>query len=56
MGVGAADVVGRLAASVGKLDAVASDFTPALDRVPEVRTLRAKIALLAHAQPAGRGR
>ena len=31
MGVGAADVEGRLAASVGELDAVAPDFTPALD-------------------------
>jgi hypothetical protein len=33
MGVGAADVVGRLAASLGELDAVAPDFTPALDVV-----------------------
>jgi hypothetical protein len=29
MGVGAVDVEGRLAASVGGLDAVAPDFTPA---------------------------
>ena len=46
MGVGAADVVGRLAASVGELDAVAPDFTPALD-VPNGGLLCAFPALLA---------
>jgi hypothetical protein len=46
MGVGAADVVGRLAASVGELDAVAPDFTPALD-VPNGGLLCALPALLA---------
>ena len=46
MGVGAADVVGRLAASVGELEAVAPDFTPALD-VPNGGLLCALPALLA---------
>lgn len=46
MGVGAADVEGRLAASVGELDAVAPDFTPALD-VPNGGLLCALPALLA---------
>ena len=46
MGMGAADVVGRLAASVGQLDAVAPDFTPALD-VPNGGDLCALPALLA---------
>ena len=46
MGMGAADVVGRLAASVGQLDAVAPDFTPALD-VPNGGVLCALPALLA---------
>ena len=46
MGVGAADVAGRLAASVGELDAVAPDFTPALD-VPNGGLLCALPALLA---------
>jgi len=46
MGMGAADVVGRLAASVGELDAVAPDFTPALD-VPNAGLLCALPALLA---------
>ncbi len=46
MGVGAADVVGRLAASVGELDAVVPDFTPALD-VPNGGLLCALPALLA---------
>jgi hypothetical protein len=46
MGVGAADVVGRLAASVGELDAIAPDFTPALD-VPNGGLLCALPALLA---------
>jgi hypothetical protein len=46
MGVGATDVVGRLAASVGELDAVAPDFTPALD-VPNGGLLCALPALLA---------
>jgi hypothetical protein len=46
MGVGAADVAGRLAASVGELDAVVPDFTPALD-VPNGGLLCALPALLA---------
>jgi hypothetical protein len=46
MGVGAVDVEGRLAASVGELDAVAPDFTPALD-VPNGGLLCALPALLA---------
>ena len=46
MGVGASDVVGRLAASVGELDAVAPDFSPALD-VPNGGLLCALPALLA---------
>ena len=46
MGVGASDVVGRLAASVGELDAVAPDFSPALD-VPNGGLLGALPALLA---------
>ena len=46
MGVGATDVVGRLAASVGELAAVAPDFTPALD-VPNGGLLCALPALLA---------
>ena len=46
MGVGAADVEGRLAASVGELDAVVPDFTPALD-VPNGGLLCALPALLA---------
>jgi Transposase protein len=46
MGVGAANVLGRLAASVGELDAVAPDFTPALD-VPNGGLLCALPALLA---------
>ena len=46
MGVGAADVEGRLAASVGELDTVAPDFSPALD-VPNGGVLCALPALLA---------
>ena len=46
MGVGASDVLGRLAASVGELDAVAPDFTAALD-VPNGGLLCALPALLA---------
>jgi hypothetical protein len=46
MGMGAADVAGRLAASVGELDAVAPDFTAALD-VPAGGLLCALPALLA---------
>jgi hypothetical protein len=46
MGVGASDVVGRVAASVGELDAVAPEFTPALD-VPNAGLLCALPALLA---------
>jgi hypothetical protein len=46
MGVGASDVAGRLAASVGELDAVAPDFSPALD-VPNGGLLCALPALLA---------
>ena len=46
MGMGAADVEGRLAASVGELDAVAPDFSPALD-VPNGGVLCALPALLA---------
>jgi hypothetical protein len=46
MGMGAADIEGRLAASVGELDAVAPDFTPALD-VPNGGLLCALPALLA---------
>jgi hypothetical protein len=46
MGVGAADVAGRLAASVGELDAVAPAFSPALD-VPNGGLLCALPALLA---------
>ena len=46
MGVGAADVEGRLAASIGELDAVAPDFTAALD-VPNGGLLCALPALLA---------
>ncbi len=41
-----ADVAGRLAASVGELDAVAPDFIPALD-VPNGGLLCALPALLA---------
>jgi hypothetical protein len=46
MGMGAADVVGRLAASVGDLDAVAPCFEPALD-VPNGGVLFALPGLLA---------
>ena len=46
MGMGAADIEGRLAASVGELDAVTPDFTPALD-VPNGGLLCALPALLA---------
>ena len=46
MGMGAADVQGRVAASVGQLDAVAPDFQPALD-VPNGGVLFALPALLA---------
>jgi len=46
MGMGAADVEGRLAASVGQLDAVAPRFAPALD-VPHGGVLCALPALLA---------
>jgi len=46
MGMGAADVEGRLAASVGQLDAVAPCFAPALD-VPHGGVLCALPALLA---------
>ena len=46
MGVAAADVQGRQAASLGELDAVAPDFTPALD-VPNGGLLCALPALLA---------
>ena len=46
MGVAATDVEGRLAASVGELDAVVPDFTPALD-VPNGGLLCALPALLA---------
>jgi hypothetical protein len=46
MGMGAADVAGRLAASVGELDAVAPRFEPALD-VPNGGVLFALPALLA---------
>jgi hypothetical protein len=46
MGVAAGDVEGRLAASVGELNAVAPDFTPALD-VPNGGLLFALPALLA---------
>ena len=46
MGMGAADVAGRLAASVGHLDAVAPDFATALD-VPHGGVLCALPALLA---------
>jgi hypothetical protein len=46
MGVGASDVLGRVAASVGELDAVVPDFTPALD-VPNGGLLCALPALLA---------
>lgn len=46
MGMGAADSEGRLAASVGELDAVAPDFSPALD-VPNAGVLWALPALLA---------
>ena len=46
MGMGAADSEGRLAASVGELDAVAPDFSPALD-VPNGGVLCALPALLA---------
>jgi hypothetical protein len=46
MGVGASDVEGRLAASVGELEAVVPDFTPALD-VPNGGLLCALPALLA---------
>jgi len=46
MGMGAADTEGRLAASVGELDAVAPDFSPALD-VPNAGVLCALPALLA---------
>lgn len=46
MGIGAADVEGRLAASVGQLEAVAPRFAPALD-VPNAGVLCALPALLA---------
>ncbi len=46
MGMGAADVEGRVAASVGELDAVAPRFAPALD-VPNGGVLCALPALLA---------
>jgi hypothetical protein len=46
MGVGATDVIGRVAASVGEFDAVAPTFTPALD-VPNGGLLCALPALLA---------
>jgi hypothetical protein len=46
MGVGAADVEGRLAASIGELDAVVPDFSAALD-VPNGGLLCALPALLA---------
>jgi hypothetical protein len=46
MGLGATDVEGRLAASVGKLEAVVPNFTPALD-VPNGGLLCALPALLA---------
>jgi hypothetical protein len=46
MGVAAGDVEGRMAASLGELDAVAPDFTPALD-VPNGGLLCALPALLA---------
>ncbi len=46
MGMGAADIEGRLAASVGELDAVVPDFSPALD-VPHGGVLCALPALLA---------
>jgi hypothetical protein len=46
MGVAAADVQGRQAASLGELDAVAPDFTPALE-VPNGGLLCALPALLA---------
>ena len=46
MGVAAADVEGRLAASGGELAAVAPDFTPALD-MPKGGLLCALPALLA---------
>jgi hypothetical protein len=46
MGMGASDVEGRLAASIGELDAVAPDFSPALD-VPNGGLLCALPALLA---------
>jgi hypothetical protein len=46
MGMAAADIEGRLAASVGELDAVAPDFTAALD-VPNGGLLCALPALLA---------
>ena len=46
MGMGAADVEGRLAASIGELDAVVPDFTAALD-VPNGGLLCALPALLA---------
>jgi hypothetical protein len=46
MGMGAADVMGRVAASVGELAAVAPAFSPALD-VPDAGLLCALPALLA---------
>ena len=46
MGMGAADVAGRLAASVGQLEAVTPRFAPALD-VPNAGVLCALPALLA---------
>jgi len=46
MGMGASDIEGRLAASVGELDAVAPGFSPALD-VPNGGVLFALPALLA---------
>jgi len=46
MGMAAADIEGRLAASVGELDAVKPDFSPALD-VPNAGVLCALPALLA---------
>ncbi len=52
LGMGAADLPGRMAASVGELDAVAPCFAPALD-VPNGGVLCALPALLAMGLPAG---
>ncbi len=46
MGMGASDIQGRIAASIGELDAVAPSFSPALD-VPNCGVLFALPALLA---------